>query len=139
MWWRSGKLGRAALASCLVTIAGAKCLESEGRGVHPRRTTVSSGGRVAVIGAGVGGCSASYFLRQLCGSDLDLHVFEKAKVGGRTDVLAFEGSEYESGGAVMHSSNKYLADFAQQFGARKIAIDFASNLYADTVIVRMCR
>ena len=71
---------------------------------------------VAVVGAGVGGCSSAYFLRRLYGDELELHVFEKAVVGGRTDLIEFDGRKYESGGAVMHSSNRYLSDFAQQFG-----------------------
>ena len=38
--------------------------------------------RVAIIGAGVGGCSAAYFLRQLAGDSLDIHVYSNGKIGG---------------------------------------------------------
>lgn len=44
---------------------------------------------VAVVGAGIGGSSASFFLRELVGEDVDIVVFDEAdKPGGRTDVRA---------------------------------------------------
>ncbi|CAM9836726.1 unnamed protein product [Sphacelaria rigidula] len=43
--------------------------------------------RVAVVGAGIGGSSAAFFLRESVGEDVDIVVFDKAeKPGGRTDV-----------------------------------------------------
>lgn len=42
---------------------------------------------VAVIGAGIGGSTASYNLRELLGDGAEIVVFERAvKAGGRTDV-----------------------------------------------------
>lgn len=42
---------------------------------------------VAVIGAGIGGSTASYFIRELLGKEVDIVVFDTAlKAGGRTDV-----------------------------------------------------
>ena len=119
--------GRAVIAGCVSIIGGVKCLASDER--QKTRKLVKNGRdpfRVAIVGAGVGGCSSAYFLRKLCGEDIDLHVFEKAVVGGRTDVIQFDGHKYESGGAVMHSSNKYLADFAQQFGTYCACVDIVS-------------
>ncbi len=74
--------------------------------------------RVAIVGAGVGGCSAAYFLRELGGENLDIHVWQRkgVPVGGRTAVVDFGGHLYESGGSVIHTSNKYLVDFAAKFG-----------------------
>ena len=74
--------------------------------------------RVAVIGAGVGGCSAAYFLRQQGGENLDIHVFQKPDnaVGGRTAVMEFCGHSHETGASIIHTSNKYLVDFAKKFG-----------------------
>lgn len=44
---------------------------------------------VAIIGAGIGGSSASFFLRELVGEELEIEVFEQAdKPGGRADVSA---------------------------------------------------
>ena len=117
MLWQLGRAGRATLAGCVATVVGVKCL-SHKSGERPKPLSgVAGRPTVAVVGAGVAGCSSAYFLRRLCGDQLDLHVFEKAVIGGRTDVIEFDGHKYESGGAVMHSSNKYLADFAEQFGA----------------------
>ena len=125
MWRQWRKAGRVTLAGCIATIAGVKCLsrkKESGVTLKP----FAEGRSVAVVGAGVGGCSSAYFLRRLCGDGLDLHVFEKAVVGGRTDVIEFDGHKYESGGAVMHSSNKYLADFAEQFGANNRDLQVAA-------------
>ena len=42
---------------------------------------------VAVIGAGIGGSTASYFLREALGDAVGIVVFDSAsKPGGRTDV-----------------------------------------------------
>ena len=85
--------------------------------------------RVAIVGAGVGGCSAAYFLRKLGGENLDIHVWQRegSPVGGRTAVIKLDGHSYESGGAVIHSSNKYLVDFAKEFG--KNCIDFFNSQF----------
>ena len=80
--------------------------------VRPRATTA----RVAVVGAGVGGCTAAYFLRQLASDSLEVHVFERDTVGGRTDVIEYDGHKYECGASEIHSSNRYLVDLAQKFG-----------------------
>jgi Protoporphyrinogen oxidase len=39
--------------------------------------------RSAIIGAGMAGCSAAYFLREIFGDELAIVVFEKEQVGGR--------------------------------------------------------
>lgn len=75
--------------------------------------------RVAVIGAGVGGCFASSFLRELKGGqNLDVHVWNKkgSHVGGRTATTEFAGHTYETGASIMHSSNMYLVSAAEKFG-----------------------
>lgn len=42
---------------------------------------------VAVVGAGIGGSSTSFFLRELLGERVEIEVFDKAKkAGGRADV-----------------------------------------------------
>ena len=43
--------------------------------------------KVAIVGAGIGGSTASYFLRELMGDDLEIIVFDRSfKTGGRTEV-----------------------------------------------------
>ena len=74
--------------------------------------------KVAVIGAGIGGCFAAKFLRENGGKNLDIHVFAKkgSKVGGRTAVFQFEGHLYETGASVIHSDNQYLVEAAKKHG-----------------------
>ena len=72
--------------------------------------------KIAIVGGGIGGCSAAYFLRKNGGDALDIHVFNEGVVGGRCAVIDFEGNTYEAGGAVIHTSNKYLVDFREKFG-----------------------
>ena len=61
--------------------------------------------RVAVIGAGIAGCAAAYFLRQALGDRLDITVFEQAaQVGGRIQRIPFAGTAVETGATLIHSS-----------------------------------
>ena len=71
--------------------------------------------KVAIIGGGIGGCSAAYFLRSIGGEALDIHLFTDGVIGGRCAVIEVDGQMYESGGAIIHSSNKYLVDFRKEF------------------------
>ena len=45
--------------------------------------------KVAVVGAGVGGASAAYFLKELLGDSVSIHVFEKGPSGGRVQTFRF--------------------------------------------------
>ena len=74
--------------------------------------------KVAVIGAGIGGCFSAKFLRENGGKKLDIHVFAKkgSKIGGRTAVFEFDGHTYETGASVIHTDNKYLVDTAKEHG-----------------------
>lgn len=72
--------------------------------------------RVAIVGAGVGGCCAAYFLRQKGGEAVKIDVFERGVVGGRTATFTFQDHVYETGGSVIHASNKYLVDMSKEFG-----------------------
>ena len=85
--------------------------------------------RVAIIGAGVGGCFSAKFLRELGGKDLDIHVWNKkeSKVGGRTATIAFADHLYECGGSIAHSSNKYLVDAAKDHGTSRTLIPIMAS------------
>ncbi len=74
--------------------------------------------RIAIIGAGVGGCSAAYFLREQCGKNAEIHVLQKAgaAVGGRAALEELAGHFYETGAGIIHTSNRYLESFARKFG-----------------------
>ena len=71
---------------------------------------------VAVIGAGIGGTSAAYYLRQKFGKDVKIDVFEKGKVGGRLATLNVQGQEFESGGSVIHPLNLHMKRFVKDLG-----------------------
>ena len=72
--------------------------------------------RVAVVGAGVGGCLAAYFLREKGGEALKVDVFERGEVGGRSATFVFRGHECETGAIFMHTCQKYLSDLRKEFG-----------------------
>lgn len=86
------------------------------RRVPPSPPTDFPRARVAIIGAGVGGCSAAYYLRQLVGDSVEIHVYSNGKIGGRTRVIEFGGHLYEAGASIIHTSNKHLVDFREEFG-----------------------
>ena len=60
---------------------------------------------------GIGGSSAAYFLSQDV-ENVDITVFEKTgNVGGRLSVARVDGREYESGGSIIHNSNRMMLQF----------------------------
>lgn len=76
--------------------------------------------RIAVVGGGIGGTSASYFLRELFGPNgVHIDLFEQNKIGGRLAVTEINGRNYEVGGAVIHPRNKYMVDFLKLLGLKK--------------------
>nr|XP_016854706.1 PREDICTED: prenylcysteine oxidase 1 [Anolis carolinensis] len=72
--------------------------------------------RIGVIGAGIGGSSAAYFLRQKFGKDVSIDVFERGQVGGRLATIDLEGKGYEAGGSVIHPLNLHMKHFVQELG-----------------------
>ncbi|CAI7886240.1 unnamed protein product [Closterium sp. NIES-54] len=96
--------------------------------------------KVCIVGAGIGGASTAYFLRNVSRAlesavqpslpELDIHVFERAgRVGGRTLLLKvpLEGNskgeqaegdvvEVEAGASIIHGKNLHLVRLAQQLG-----------------------
>ncbi|XP_063304724.1 prenylcysteine oxidase 1-like [Pelobates fuscus] len=73
-------------------------------------------GRIAIVGGGIGGSSAAYFLRQKFGKDVQIDVFEKGQVGGRMATIDMDGAEYEAGGSVLHPLNLHMKSFAKELG-----------------------
>ncbi|CAM9405134.1 unnamed protein product [Pylaiella littoralis] len=78
---------------------------------------------VAVIGAGIGGSAASYFLRDA----LDEHfqakivVFDAAeKVGGRTDHFVYDGKALESGASVIYTGNAHIFNLTERVHLKKL-------------------
>ncbi|XP_042696195.1 prenylcysteine oxidase 1 isoform X2 [Chrysemys picta bellii] len=73
-------------------------------------------GKIAVIGAGIGGTSAAYFLRQKFGKEVQIDVFERGMVGGRLATINVEGKDYEAGGSIIHPLNLHMKHFVKELG-----------------------
>ncbi|XP_069812919.1 prenylcysteine oxidase 1-like [Dendropsophus ebraccatus] len=78
---------------------------------HPPR-------KIAVVGAGIGGTSAAYFLRQKFGKDVQIDIFEKGEVGGRLSTIEMEGNHYEAGGSIIHPLNLHMKTFVKELGLK---------------------
>ncbi|XP_068131023.1 prenylcysteine oxidase 1-like [Hyperolius riggenbachi] len=72
--------------------------------------------RIAVVGAGIGGTSAAYFLREKFGKDVHIDVFEKEEVGGRVATTEMMGNLYETGAYVIHPLNLHMKSFVKELG-----------------------
>ncbi|XP_051870658.1 prenylcysteine oxidase-like [Pristis pectinata] len=74
--------------------------------------------KIAIIGAGVGGSSAAYFLRQKFGHNVGIYVYEKGAIGGRLATVTVNGQQYEIGGSVIHPLNLHMQEFVKQLGLK---------------------
>ena len=61
---------------------------------------------------GVGGSTAAYYLSRAV-EDVEITVFSSSPVGGRLKVLELAGRKYESGGSIIHNTNKYMLDLLE--------------------------
>ncbi|XP_012878036.1 PREDICTED: prenylcysteine oxidase 1 [Dipodomys ordii] len=76
--------------------------------------------KIAIVGAGIGGTSAAYYLRQKFGKDVKIDVFEREVVGGRLATLSVQGHDYEAGGSVIHPLNLHMKRFVKDLGLSTI-------------------
>nr|XP_057912837.1 prenylcysteine oxidase 1 isoform X2 [Doryrhamphus excisus] len=72
--------------------------------------------KIAVIGAGIGGTAAAFYLRQEFGPGVKIDVFEPGDVGGRLATVKIGNHEYETGGAVIHPLNLHMKQFTDKLG-----------------------
>ncbi|XP_007567285.1 prenylcysteine oxidase 1 [Poecilia formosa] len=72
--------------------------------------------KIAVIGAGIGGTAAAYYLREEFGPVVKIDVFESGTVGGRLATVKMGDYEYETGGAVIHPLNLHMKQFIEKIG-----------------------
>ncbi|XP_062870875.1 prenylcysteine oxidase 1-like [Trichomycterus rosablanca] len=72
--------------------------------------------KIAVIGAGIGGTAAAFFLRQEFGASVKIDVFESGSVGGRLATEDVGGHEYEMGGSILHPLNLHMKHFVDRLG-----------------------
>lgn len=69
-----------------------------------------------MVGAGIGGASAAFYLRQEFGAGVKIDVFEPGAVGGRLATVKIGDYEYETGGAVIHPLNLHMKHFMEKLG-----------------------
>ncbi|KAI4897751.1 hypothetical protein NFI96_033838 [Prochilodus magdalenae] len=78
--------------------------------------------KIAVIGGGIGGTAAAYFLRQEFGASVKIDVFEAQAVGGRLATENINGHNYEIGGSVIHPLNLHMKQFVDRLGLSTRAV-----------------
>lgn len=69
-----------------------------------------------MVGAGIGGTAAAYYLRQEFGAAVKIDVFEPDAVGGRLATVKVGDYEYENGGTVIHPLNLHMKNFIDKLG-----------------------
>ncbi|CAI9564638.1 unnamed protein product [Staurois parvus] len=77
-----------------------------------------SPGRIAIVGAGIGGSAVTHFLHQQFGSQVQIDVYEAERVGGRLATLTVNSQQYESGSPSIHSLNLHMQDFVKLLGLK---------------------
>lgn len=85
----------------------------------------------AIVGAGISGTSAAYFLSKMPTLDPIIDVYSKDPVGGRLATVMINNRDYETGGSILHPKNKYMKQFLKQFGITRnnLAYGFNSNQF----------
>ncbi len=77
---------------------------------------------IAIVGAGIAGCSTAWFLHQGLGERADITVYESdARVGGRLATVDVGGTPVEAGGTIIHETNRYMAGFVEQLSLERVA------------------
>lgn len=69
-----------------------------------------------MVGAGIGGTAAAYYLRKEFGAGVKIDVFEPGDVGGRLATVKMGDYEYETGGSVIHPLNLHMKEFIERIG-----------------------
>ncbi|KAK4020758.1 prenylcysteine oxidase [Daphnia magna] len=75
--------------------------------------------RIAIIGAGISGTSAAYFLSKTTGLNPKIDIYSKDPVGGRMATINIHGFDFETGGSILHPRNRYMKQFAEEFGFKQ--------------------
>lgn len=75
-----------------------------------------------MVGAGIGGTAAAYFLRQEFGTGVRIDVFEPGIVGGRLATVKIGEEEYETGGSILHPLNLHMKNFIDRLGKNPSAL-----------------
>lgn len=81
-----------------------------------------------MVGAGIGGTAAAFYLRQEFGPAVKIDVFEPDTVGGRLATVKIGEFQYETGGSVIHPLNLHLKHFIEKLGNIDTNVD--NTMYA---------
>ncbi len=72
--------------------------------------------KLAIIGSGIGGCSAAYFVKELIPDDMNITIFEaNDRIGGRLLARKIEPVMIELGGTFFHTINQNILEFVRKF------------------------
>jgi prenylcysteine oxidase/farnesylcysteine lyase len=75
--------------------------------------------QVCIVGSGMGGASAAFFLRNYSTAPLDIDIFEQNdKVGGRMAVVELAGDTFEAGASILHPKNLHAVNFVNLLGLK---------------------
>eukprot|EP00966_Prymnesium_polylepis_P220660 5103978-Prymnesium_polylepis.1 len=76
--------------------------------------------RVCVVGGGIGGVSACYFLRERLGAHADITLVEaSSRLGGRCKVISLHDQRFEAGASIISELNQYFLRFMRILGLKK--------------------
>lgn len=76
---------------------------------------------IAVIGGGIAGCSVAWFLREQLEERVEITLYERdAQLGGRLATIDVDGTPVESGGTIIHETNRYVAGFVDRLGLERV-------------------
>lgn len=79
--------------------------------------------RVGIIGAGIAGAAASYFLRKEFGDQVEIVVFEgSSRIGGRIQEVNIGAHTVGVGAKMIHSGNRYLTTFVEELNLPTIDV-----------------
>ncbi|CAM9195491.1 unnamed protein product, partial [Hapterophycus canaliculatus] len=81
---------------------------------------------IAVVGSGIGGSTASHFLRESLDEDFqtEIVVFDSASmVGGRTAHFVHEGKVLETGASVIYTGNAYLFNLTDRVHLKRVDVN----------------
>lgn len=99
---------KAFVTRLLIVLSLLRASGAERHGASEPASTGVAPLRVAVIGAGIGGTSAAYFLhKKLPTAKIDILEANQV-VGGRLATLFAAGREYEIGGSIIHPANRLM-------------------------------
>ncbi|KAL1449113.1 hypothetical protein WDU94_000346, partial [Cyamophila willieti] len=80
-----------------------------------------------IVGGGIGGTSACYFLQELLKDTVTIDVYEPYEIGGRLATTQVDDYHYETGGSIIHEDNRYVQQLMQVFNLSK-KVDQPNNV-----------